>query len=87
MLQNEHKNKINEQSLHYSYQIDGLKEHCKVVERLLLKVNTSFLQVKNKITKAYEEKRLFTQEEVIDVETTVTTEQNLLNSLFFTHNS
>jgi hypothetical protein len=43
MLQNEHKNKINEQSLHYSYQIDGLKEHCKVVERLLLKVNTSIL--------------------------------------------
>ncbi len=58
-----------------------------MVERLLLKVNTTLQQVKDRIVKACEEKRILNDEEIKEIEATVTAEQTLLNSLILTHNS
>lgn len=58
-----------------------------MVERLLLKVNTTLQQVKDRIVKACEEKRILNEEEIKEIEATVTAEQTLLNSLILTHNS
>ncbi len=54
---------------------------------MLLKVNTTLQQVKDRIVKACEEKRILNDEEIKEIEATVTAEQTLLNSLILTHNS
>ena len=71
--------------LHHSYQIDKLKEHCLEVERLLMKIHTMHKQTSDKIVKCYEEKRLFSEEEIKEVEKNISGQQVSLNQLILTH--